>query len=285
MTLPTTNEIRNQVQQALNEDLGIGNNLVKSGDVTASLIPENKISTAQLISRETAILCGTRWFDTAFELLNTNIKIDWFFSDGDKIELNTILCKVSGNARDILTAERSALNFLQTLSATATQTHYYVNAIAGTDCKILDTRKTIPGLRLAQKYAVTCGGGVNHRVGLYDMILIKENHIRAAGSITAAVSQARKINSDLKIEVEVENLEELEEALNNNIDRILLDNMNIEMLRQAVKLTNHKTDLEASGNITLENIKEIAETGVNYISTGALTKNVRAIDFSLQFIV
>lgn len=282
MTSPTANEIQAQVQQALNEDLGDTDNL-HTGDVTAALIPEEKISSAQLICREAAILCGTAWFNTAFELLNQDIKIQWFFTDGEEIKPNDILCKISGNARDILTAERTALNFLQTLSATATQTHHYVKAIEGSGCKILDTRKTIPGLRLAQKYAVACGGGVNHRIGLYDMILIKENHIHAAGSITGAISQARKNNQDLKIEVEVENLEELQEALNNNVDRILLDNMNTVTLAEAVKLTAKKTDLEASGNITLENIRSIAETGVDYISTGALTKNINAIDFSLQF--
>lgn len=283
MTLPTANEIKNQVQQALNEDLGNKHD-VHNGDVTAALIPAEKISSAQLLCRETAILCGTEWFNTAFELLNQNIKIEWFFTDGQKIKQNDILCKIIGNARDILTAERTALNFLQTLSATATQTHYFVKAIEGSNCKILDTRKTIPGLRLAQKYAVACGGGINHRIGLYDMILIKENHILAAGSITVAINQARKNYPALKIEVEVENLDELQEALDNNIDRILLDNMNIATLIQAVKLTSKKIDLEASGNITLENIRSIAETGVDYISTGALTKNIKAIDFSLQFI-
>ena len=286
MTLPTAKEIKNQVQQALNEDLGNEHN-IQTGDVTAALIPEEKISIAQLICRDVAVLCGTAWFNTAFELLNQDIKIEWFFSDGQEIKQNDILCKISGNARDILTAERTALNFLQTLSATATQTHHFVKAIEGTGCKILDTRKTIPGLRLAQKYAVTCGGGINHRTGLYDMILIKENHIHAAGSISEAIRQARKIHpilkKELNIEVEVETLDELQEALNNKVDRILLDNMNITTLTQAVKLTGKKTDLEASGNITLENIRSVAETGVDYISTGALTKNINAIDFSLQF--
>ena len=285
MTPPSTSEIINQVQQALNEDLGIDTNAVFTGhDVTANLIPELKESTAQLICRENAILCGSSWFDTAFNLLNSKIKVKWHFKDGQKIKSNDVLCEVSGNARQILTAERTALNFLQTLSATATQTSLFANAIEKTNCKILDTRKTIPGLRLAQKYAVTCGGGVNHRFGLYDMILIKENHIHAAGSITAAVNIARENFKGLKIEVEVENIDELQQAIKCKVDRILLDNMNISTLKDAVQLNNRRIELEASGNITLETIKSIAETGVDYISTGAITKNIKAIDFSLRFI-
>lgn len=285
MTTPSTSEIINQVQQALNEDLGIDTNAVFTGhDVTANLIPELKESTAQLICRENAILCGSSWFDTAFNLLNSKIKVKWHFKDGQKIKSNDVVCEVSGNARQILTAERTALNFLQTLSATATQTSLFANAIEKTNCKILDTRKTIPGLRLAQKYAVTCGGGVNHRFGLYDMILIKENHIHAAGSITAAVNIARENFKGLKIEVEVENIDELQQAIKCKVDRILLDNMNISTLKDAVQLNNRRIELEASGNITLETIKSIAETGVDYISTGAITKNIKAIDFSLRFI-
>lgn len=277
MTSPTIDEIRTQVQLALNED-------IRTGDVTAELIPENKESTAQLICRENAILCGQDWFDNAFNLLNPEIKISWYFEDGQSIKENDLICTISGNARHILTAERTALNFLQTLSATATQTAHYVKAIENTSCKILDTRKTIPGLRHAQKYAVTCGGGINHRVGLYDMILIKENHIHAAGSITTAVNVARQNFPDLEIEVEAENIEELQQAIDNNVDRVLLDNMNIQTLEQAVKLTDKRTALEASGNITLESIRSIAETGVDYISSGAITKNIKAIDFSLRFI-
>ena len=285
MTLLSTSDIQTQVQQALNEDLGCNTNCdFMSQDVTASLIAENKKSKAQLICRERAILCGREWFSAAFDLLDKNIDIKWYFEDGQEINDNDVVCEISGNARHILTAERTALNFLQTLSATATQTYSYVKAIDKTNCKILDTRKTIPGLRLAQKYAVTCGGGVNHRVGLYDMVLIKENHIHAAGSISTAVDKARKEFKGLKIEVEVENIDELQQAINCNVDRILLDNMDITTLKKAVELTNKKIDLEASGNITLETIHSIAETGVDYISTGAITKNIIAIDFSLRFI-
>lgn len=277
MTSPTTEQIQSQVQQALNED-------IQTGDVTAELIPENKLAQAHLICREKAILCGREWFHSAFNILNNKINIKWHFEDGQTIKENDVVCEITGCARHILTAERTALNFLQTLSANATLTNHYVEAVKSTDCKILDTRKTIPGLRLAQKYAVKCGGGVNHRVGLYDMVLIKENHIYAAGSITTAVNVARKNHPELKIEVEAENLEELRQALENKVDRILLDNMDIPTLREAVKITNKKIALEASGNITLENIKSVAETGVDYISTGAITKNISAIDFSLRFI-
>jgi len=269
--------IQNQVQQALSEDIG-------SGDVTAELIAANQIAHAQLLCREAAILCGCDWFNKAFLLLDKNIEITWFFTEGQQLKENDVICEIKGNSRSILTAERTGLNFLQSLSATATITHRYVEAIAGTGCKILDTRKTIPGLRLAQKYAVSCGGGVNHRVGLYDMVLIKENHIHAAGSITAAVTSARKSYPDLKIEVEVENIDELQQAIDNKVDRVLLDNMDMQTLTSAVKLTAKRTDLEASGNITLETIREVAETGVDYISTGAITKNIDAIDFSLRFI-
>ena len=285
MTTPPITDINLQVQQALNEDLGVDTNCeFMSQDVTANLIPENKISKAHLICREKAILCGRDWFNSAFNLLDKNIEIKWHFDDGQEINNHDVICEITGNARHILTAERTALNFLQTLSASATQTHAYVKAINKTNCKILDTRKTIPGLRLAQKYAVTCGGGVNHRVGLYDMVLIKENHIHAAGSISSAVNNARENFKSLNIEVEVENLDELQQAINCNVDRILLDNMDITTLKKAVVLTDNKIDLEASGNITLESIAAIAETGVDYISTGAITKNIMATDFSLQFI-
>ena len=276
MISPSADDIKIQVQQALKEDMG-------SGDVTAALIPAEKSATAQLICREKAILCGCNWFEMTFMILNPEIQVHWFFKESQQINENDIVCEIKGNARHILTAERTALNFLQTLSATASQTFLYADAIKETTCKILDTRKTIPGLRLAQKYAVTCGGGVNHRFGLYDMVLIKENHILAAGSITAAVSIARQQSPGLKIEVEVENLAELEEAIRNKVDRVLRDNMDVTTLKQAVSLTNHRTALEASGNITLDNILSIAKTGVDYISTGAITKNINAIDFSLRF--
>lgn len=269
--------IQEQVQQALNEDVG-------TGDVTAELISAEQMAHAQVLCREQAILCGRDWFNSTFSLLDKNIEINWFFAEGQQLKENDVVCEIKGNARTILTAERTGLNFLQTLSATATTTHHYVAAIAGTNCKILDTRKTIPGLRLAQKYAVSCGGGVNHRVGLYDMVLIKENHIHAAGSITAAVTTARKNYPDLKIEVEVENIDELQQAIDNKVDRVLLDNMDIPTLIAAVKLTAKRTDLEASGNITLASIADVARTGVDYISTGAISKNINAIDFSLRFI-
>lgn len=288
MTTLAINEIKHQVQQALNEDLGVHTNddakYQKDLDVTASLISESKESKAQLICREKAILCGRDWFDAAFNLLNDKIQLTWYFEDGQEINNNDIICEISGCARDILTAERTALNFLQTLSATATQTSRFVKAIEKTGCKILDTRKTIPGLRLAQKYAVSCGGGFNHRIGLYDMVLIKENHIQAAGSISAAVTKAREKFQHLKIEVEVENIDELQQAINSKVNRILLDNMDISMLQEAVLITANRIDLEASGNITLDNIHSIAETGVDYISTGAITKNINAIDFSLRFV-
>ena len=285
MTLPSNSNIQAQVQQALNEDLGVDTNANYKGiDVTANLISQSKISVAQLICREKAILCGQNWFESAFNMLDNDIEINWFFADGDEININDIICEISGNSQHILTAERTALNFLQTLSATATQTFQLVSKIKHTNCKILDTRKTIPGLRLAQKYAVTCGGGVNHRVGLYDMVLIKENHIHAAVSIAAAVNEAREKFQGLKIEVEVENIEELQQAINCNVNRILLDNMSIAMLKESVSLNANKIDLEASGNITTDTILAIAETGVDYISTGAITKNVYAIDFSLRFV-
>ena len=285
MTTPSINDIKVQVQQALNEDLGTHtHNDFKGQDVTANLIPENKKSKAQLICREQAILCGRNWFDMAYSLLDNKIQIKWYFKDGEEINNNDIICEISGNARSILTAERTALNFLQTLSATATQTYHFVKALKKTNCKILDTRKTIPGLRLAQKYAVTCGGGVNHRIGLYDMFLVKENHIHAAGSITAAVKKARENIKNLKIEIEVENMEELQQAIDSKVDRILLDNMDILMLEKAVQLNNKRIKLEASGNITLKTIHSVAATGVDYISTGAITKNINAIDFSLRFI-
>jgi len=277
MSSPCRDEIKKQVQQALNEDIA-------TGDVTAELIAANKEAQAQLICREEAILCGRDWFNHAFYLLDNTIEIHWFFKEGQRLKENDVVCEVKGNARHILSSERTALNFLQTLSATASTTNRYVKAVAGSNCKILDTRKTIPNLRLAQKYAVSCGGGVNHRVGLYDMVLIKENHIQATGSITAAVTTARKNQPALKIEVEVENLDELQQALDNNVDRILLDNMDLKTLEKAVAITNKQTDLEASGNISLGTIRAVAETGVDYISTGAITKNIAAVDFSLRFI-
>ena len=277
MSKPTTQYILSQVCQALEEDIG-------SGDVTAQLIPANGVAHAQLICRDDAVICGCDWFDTTFAQLDANIKIEWHVKDGDKVTPNTLLCQMHGNARHILSGERVALNFLQTLSATATLTAKYVDSIHHTTTKILDTRKTIPGLRLAQKYAVVCGGGHNHRVGLYDMILIKENHIAAAGSIANAVQQARQ-QSKLQVEVEVENLEQLQQAIDMQADRILLDNMDLDTLRQAVKITNQRIPLEASGGVNLQTVADIADTGVDYISVGELTKNIDAVDLSLRFML
>ncbi|WP_198262657.1 carboxylating nicotinate-nucleotide diphosphorylase [sulfur-oxidizing endosymbiont of Gigantopelta aegis] len=275
--------IQSQVRQALAEDIG-------SGDLTAALIPENKQSTAHLICRESAILCGTQWFNEVFQQLSTanaSTHIDWHVKDGDSIVAEQCICTLSGNARLLLTGERTAMNFLQTLSGTATVTASYVKQLQNSPIKLLDTRKTIPGLRAAQKYAVTCGGGNNHRHGLFDGILIKENHIMAAGSIGQAIHAARENSPHtLKIEVEIETLEEIEEALQAKADILLLDNMNNTLLQQAVALNHqhaHSAKLEVSGNITHERLNELAQIGIDYISTGAITKHLRAIDFSLRF--
>jgi len=276
MQLPSS-YISKQVTLALAEDIG-------DGDVTAELIPDDKLADARIICREPAILCGTDWVSEVFNQLDTAIQIDWHCQDGDTIQVDQELCRLHGSARHLLSGERAALNFLQTLSATATQAHEYVMAVEGTGCRILDTRKTIPGLRLAQKYAVRCGGAYNHRTGLYDMVLIKENHISAAGSIQAAVDTARRLSPDIPLEVEVENLQELQQALDTGVDRILLDNMDIPMLKQAVQMTNKRIPLEASGGVTQKTAKEIAQTGVDYISIGSITKHVHAIDFSMRFI-
>lgn len=269
--------IKQQVALALAEDIG-------QGDVTAELIPADKLANARIISREPAILCGTEWVSEVFSQLDNTIHIDWRYQDGDNIQANLELCRLHGSARQLLSGERTALNLLQTLSATATQAHEYVIAVDGTGCRILDTRKTIPGLRLAQKYAVRCGGAYNHRAGLYDMVLIKENHICAAGSIQAAVTTARRLSPEIPVEVEVENLHQLQEALDAKVDRILLDNMDIPTLRQAVQLTNKRIPLEASGGVTQKTVRDIAQTGVDYISIGSITKHIRAIDLSMRFI-
>ena len=266
-------DIFENVKLALAEDIG-------SGDVTAELIPVDTSATATLISREQAILAGTNWFDEVFSQLDNTVAIQWNVADGDVIQPGQVLCTLSGTARSILTGERTAINFLQTLSATATTVAAYVEIIKDTKTKILDTRKTIPGLRLAQKYAVECGGGMNHRMGLYDAILIKENHIISAGSITAAVKQAKL--KKLPVEVEVESLDELKQALNAEADQILLDNFDLLDLEKAVSINKNQAKLEASGNIELDTLYSVAKTGVDYISIGALTKHVRAIDFSMR---
>ena len=272
--------IHDDVRRALAEDIG-------SGDITAALIPENAISTATVISREAAVISGTEWVNEVFRQLDTNIHpgiyIEWLVNDGDAVVPDQRLCTISGPARALLTGERTALNFLQTLSATATLAKRYAEAVAHTKAKVLDTSKTIPGLRRALKYAVTCGGCHNHRIGLYDGILIKENHISAAGSITAAVEQAKAMNVGLPIEVEVETLYELREALDAGANILLLDNFSIEDLVTAVNMNNGQAKLEASGGVTLETIPYIAETGVDYISTGELTKHIRAVDLSMRF--
>lgn len=275
LTLPA--DIADTVRRALAEDVG-------AGDLTANLIPGATPARAQVISREDAVLCGTAWFDEVFRQLDRKVRVEWNARDGEPVRENQVLCTLAGPARAILTGERSALNFLQTLSGTATATRRYVEAIRGTKAVVLDTRKTLPGLRTAQKYAVRAGGGQNHRMGLYDAILIKENHIAAAGSVAAAVDAARRgAPAGTTVEVEVEDLAQLNEALAAGADRILLDNFSLKRLREAVLASAGRARLEASGGITLENIRAIAETGVDCISIGALTKHVRAVDLSLRF--
>ena len=268
------------VAAALAEDVG-------AGDLTASLIDADAVVGAQIIARDSLVVCGEEWANEVFRQLDEGVIVDWYIGDGGRAEPGDIICKLVGPARALLTGERTALNFLQTLSGTATTTARYVAAVEGTGVRLLDTRKTIPGLRLAQKYAVTCGGGHNHRIGLFDAILIKENHVKSAGSITAALEVARAVSEEVLIEVEVENQAELLEALDAGAERILLDNFSLAELEQAVA-TNRgygyvAAELEASGNVTLETIREIAKTGVDYISTGALTKNVAAADLSMLF--
>lgn len=268
--------INNNVRLALAEDIG-------SGDITAALLPE-KICDAHVICREPAVICGYPWFESSFLQLSNKIRINWLIDEGSWVKAGATLCHVTGSQKAIVSAERTALNFLQTLSATATITRKYVDLVNETGVIILDTRKTLPGLRQAQKYAVRSGGGKNHRMGLHDAMLIKENHIRAAGSITEATDKARGLNKDgVFIEVEIETLSQLEEARACQVDRILLDNFEISELEEAVRLIAGNIPLEASGGINLENVRDIAKTGVNYVSIGSLTKNIRAIDLSLIF--
>ena len=273
-------EISNNVKFALREDVG-------DGDVTGQLIDPAKTIDASIVTRERMTMAGQPWVDEVCRQVDSSIELHWHCSDGDIVEANTLLCDLKGPARSILTAERTALNFLQLLSATATTTSIYVAATAGTSCRLLDTRKTIPGLRLAQKYAVRCGGGHNHRVGLYDAILIKENHILSAGGIAAAIAAARDMHANMPVEVEVESLDELREALAANADRMLLDNFPLNLLEQAVAINRSEGDpaaeLEASGGLTLAEIAAVAATGVDYVSVGALTKNVSAVDLSMRF--
>ncbi|WP_457675540.1 carboxylating nicotinate-nucleotide diphosphorylase [Thiolapillus sp.] len=271
--LPSAAQVAADVRLALEEDVG-------SGDLTARLVPAGPVQ-ARILCRQQAVLAGIPWVTEVFSQVDGNLALDWQLADGDAIAPDQVVCTIRGEAASILTAERAALNFLQTLSATATATAAYVAAVAGTGVNILDTRKTLPGLRLAQKYAVTCGGGVNHRVGLYDMVLIKENHIAAAGSIRAALEKAAALFSGIPVEIEVENLEELEQALVAGATRVLLDNFDLEQLALAVKLNAGRARLEASGGVNLQSVAAIAATGVDDISVGALTKDIAAVDFSL----
>ena len=269
--------IKQNVQMALAEDIG-------TGDVTADLIDKNAQSEATVICRDNAILAGKAWFDEVFQQIDPEVNIQWNFEDSDTVSAGAILCTLSGNSRALLSGERAALNFLQTLSATATQANQYVKAVEGTSARILDTRKTLPNLRLAQKYAVTCGGGKNHRIALYDMILIKENHIMAAGSITQAIQQARALHPELKVEVETENLEEFGEASHAQADIIMLDNFSLDDMRTAVTENKGQSiKLEASGGVDLTTVRAIATTGVNYISVGQMTKDITAVDLSMRF--
>jgi nicotinate-nucleotide pyrophosphorylase (carboxylating) len=280
MNTPDAGYVSLTVATALKEDVG-------AGDLTAQLIPAEKIAKATVITREAAVLCGAGWVDEVFKQVDARVRVTWAASDGDRVHENQVLCRIEGPARALLTGERCALNFLQALSGTASITRQYVDAVRGTSCRILDTRKTVPGLRLAQKYAVRCGGGTNHRIGLFDAILIKENHIAAAGSIAAAVEAARRIGGKVMIEVEVENLDELRQALDAKVNRILLDNYSLEDMRGAVRTArehrNTGIELEASGNMSLETLRDVALTGVDFISVGGLTKHVRAVDLSMRF--
>lgn len=269
--------ITQQVQQALQEDIG-------SGDLTAALLTEQMTCTAKIISRQHAMLCGTPWVNEVYHQLDQQCEIHWRKKEGELVYDGDIICHIKGPAHILLTGERTALNFLQTLSGIATKARRYANATEGTSTKVLDTRKTIPGWRQAQKYAVRCGGCYNHRMGLFDAVLIKENHIRALGSVRTAIKKALELSKDgTPIEIEVESLTELQEALDAGAKRILLDNFNYNDVVQAVALNNKKAELEVSGNITLDNIGTMAETGVDYISTGDLTKNVSAVELSMQF--
>jgi nicotinate-nucleotide pyrophosphorylase (carboxylating) len=268
-------EIEANVRTALREDIG-------SGDITAQLIPAERLAHASVITRETAIICGTAWVDAVFRQIDPRVAVHWQVADGDKVEANQSLFHLEGPARALLSGERSALNFLQTLSAVATRCRHFADLIQGTQVKLLDTRKTLPGLRLAQKYAVTCGGCHNHRIGLYDAFLIKENHIAACGGIAQAVAAAHGIAPGKPVEVEVESLEELQQALEAGADIVMLDELSLEDMRSAVALTAGRAKLEASGGISETTLRTIAETGVDYISIGSLTKDVKAIDLSMR---
>lgn len=274
-------EITRSVTDTLKEDLG--GTLDPAADITASLIPADVQGRATIITREHGVFCGQAWADEVFSQLGGEVTIEWLVKDGDTVEPNQTLCTLSGPARILLTGERNAMNFIQTLSGCATTTAQYVKALEGTGCRLLDTRKTIPGLRSALKYAVACGGGFNHRIGVFDAYLIKENHIIACGGITQAISTAKKLNPGKPVEVETENLDELRLAIEAGADIIMLDNFTLDMMREAVAINAGRAALENSGNVTMETLREYAETGVDYISVGALTKHVRAMDLSMRF--
>lgn len=285
-----TNVVRKDVIRALVEDLCPNNsgnitvdelNTILKNDVTASLIDESSQAHAVIVARESFVMCGAQWADLAFSLLDPNVSLTWHYKDGDIVNANKILVDIKGNARAMLSAERSALNFLQFLSATASTTAKYTKYLQGSTTQLLDTRKTIPGFRLAQKYAVRCGGGHNHRLGLYDAFLIKENHIKACGGIERAVIKAKSLHPNKKVEVEVENLQELKQAITSKADIIMLDNFSTQQIQEAVSITNQQCKLEVSGNITEERLAELANLGVDYVSSGAISKHVKAIDLSL----
>ncbi|MBL0627198.1 carboxylating nicotinate-nucleotide diphosphorylase [Aeromonas jandaei] len=281
-------DVSRAVRAALLEDLGDALTALDqpdaSADITAQLIPADRMASARIITREAGVFCGQPWVDEVFVQLGGEVKVEWKVQDGEVISPNQELFRLHGPARLLLTGERNALNFVQTLSGVATLTARYVAELEETDCRLLDTRKTIPGLRTAQKYAVTCGGGKNHRIGLYDAYLIKENHILACGGIAEAINEARHLNPSKPVEVEVESLAELEQALAANADIVMLDNFDVAMMREAVAINQGRAKLEVSGNVTLDTLAEFAATGVDFISVGALTKHVRALDLSMRFL-
>lgn len=273
--LPAASVIEQDVARALAEDLG-------AGDATADLLDPDAHAVAEVLCRDRAVIAGRAWFDACFRQLDPAVALGWSVKDGERVSANTILCRIRGKARALVSAERTALNFLQTLSGTATATARYVAAVAGSGTTILDTRKTLPGLRQAQKYAVRCGGGRNHRIGLFDAILVKENHIAAAGGLTPAVQAARRLHPDLLLEVEVEDLDELDQALAAGVDRVMLDEFSPAMLDEAVRRAKGRVQLEVSGSVDLERVGAIARQGVDFVSIGALTKNVQAVDLSMR---
>lgn len=274
-------EITRAVADTIKEDLG--GTLDPAADITASLIPADAHNVATIITRENGVFCGKAWADEVFKQLGGEVNIDWHVEDGDKVEPNQVLCTLSGPARALLTGERNAMNFIQTLSGCATLVAQYAKAIEGTGCRLLDTRKTIPGLRSALKYAVACGGGYNHRIGVFDAYLIKENHIIANGGISQTIKTAKELNPGKPVEVETESLAELQEAAEAGADIIMLDNFTTDMMREAVKINAGRAALENSGNVTLDTVREFAQTGVDYISVGALTKHLKAMDLSMRF--